>query len=107
MTTNTLEFPSSEHDGAESLREKIRAAIELLEALDADRGLLAALPAAEYQRFIDLTRRVSNPDHLARRRLVKAVARERKAARVRQDESLLGATGIRELRRKPVFTTPN
>ena len=34
-------------------------------------------------------------------------ARERRAARVKQDQGVLHETGIRTLRRKPVFTTPN
>jgi NAD(P)-dependent dehydrogenase (short-subunit alcohol dehydrogenase family) len=37
----------------------------------------------------------------------KVVARERKAARVRNDQETLHETGIRTLRRKPVFHTPN
>ena len=37
----------------------------------------------------------------------KVVARERKAARVRSDQGVLHETGIRALRRKPVFHTPN
>ena len=36
----------------------------------------------------------------------KVVARERKAARVRSDQRVLQETGIRTLRRKPVFHTP-
>ena len=35
------------------------------------------------------------------------MAREARAARVRKDDDVLQATGIRTLRRKPVFTTPN
>ncbi|HEY0140844.1 MAG TPA: SDR family NAD(P)-dependent oxidoreductase [Thermoanaerobaculia bacterium] len=89
------------------LRERIRAAAELLEAIDADRGLLASLSPEERERFLRATRVVSDPDPRARRRLVKATARQRKAARAQQEESVLTATGIRELRRKPVFTTPN
>jgi NAD(P)-dependent dehydrogenase (short-subunit alcohol dehydrogenase family) len=94
-------------DEATELREKIRAAAELLEAIDADRGLLAHLTPEERERFLRATRVVSDPDPRARRRLVKASRRHRKAEVVRQDENVLTSTGIRELRRKPVFTTPN
>ena len=38
---------------------------------------------------------------------MKAVERERNAAQVRRDGAVLDETGIRTLRRKPVFTTPN
>lgn len=102
MTIETVETAEEQ-----SLRERLARATELLAAIDEDRGVLAAIPAEEYQRFMDLMRRVSNPDHASRRKLVKALARERKAARLRRDEEVLGSTGIRELRRKPVFTTPN
>jgi NAD(P)-dependent dehydrogenase (short-subunit alcohol dehydrogenase family) len=43
----------------------------------------------------------------ARRRLVKARVRQRKAEKIRRDESKLNETGIRKLRREKVFTTPN
>jgi NAD(P)-dependent dehydrogenase (short-subunit alcohol dehydrogenase family) len=106
MTTQTPPAVD-ETEEIEALRARLAGAMELLAAIDADRGVLAAIPADEYQRLMDLARRVSNPDHASRRKLVRALARERKKAKVRQDEQVLGSTGIRELRRKPVFTTPN
>jgi NAD(P)-dependent dehydrogenase (short-subunit alcohol dehydrogenase family) len=96
-----------ETDTATELRERVRAATELLESVDADRGVLAQLPADELERFLHATRVVSDPDPRARRRLVKASKRQRKAALTQQVEDVLASTGIRELRRKPVFTTPN
>ncbi|HYI11766.1 MAG TPA: SDR family oxidoreductase [Thermoanaerobaculia bacterium] len=107
MTTLTPDTAPPEVEDAVLLRERIRAAAELLEAIDADRGLLAHLTPEERERFLRATRVVSDPDARARRRLVKATRRERKAAVVRRDENVLTSTGIRELRRKPVFTTPN
>ncbi|MDQ1349025.1 MAG: hypothetical protein QG573_2403, partial [Acidobacteriota bacterium] len=59
------------------------------------------------QRLLRATRQVSHPDPRARRRLVKATTRERRAQQVRKDESLFQASGIRELRRKPPVTSPN
>jgi NAD(P)-dependent dehydrogenase (short-subunit alcohol dehydrogenase family) len=90
-----------------TLRDRVRAASELLESIDQDRGQLAQLPAEERQRFLHATRIVSDPDPRARRRLVKASARLRKAALAQEAEEMFHSTGIRELRRKPVFTTPN
>ena len=90
-----------------TLSERLRAAAELLEAIDADRAILAEVSAEERERFLHATRIVSDPDPRARRRMVKASRRLRKQAIIGQDESLLTSTGIRELRRKPVFTTPN
>jgi NAD(P)-dependent dehydrogenase (short-subunit alcohol dehydrogenase family) len=95
MTTGT--------DAAERLRELI----ELLEQVGGDRKLLASLTAEERVRLIQAAGKVYNPDPAARRQLVKAVVRKRIADRVKRDESVLHETGIRELRRKPVFTTPN
>ena len=89
------------------LLEKLRAAAELLEAIEANRGLLAQIPEADRQRLLRATRQVSHPDPRARRRLVKATTRERRAQQVRRDESLFHGAGIRELRRKPPVTSPN
>jgi NAD(P)-dependent dehydrogenase (short-subunit alcohol dehydrogenase family) len=89
------------------LRERVRAAVELLEAVDGDRGLLSALSPEERERFLRAARAVSDPDPRARRRLVKASRRRRKSEAAQRDDEMLGATGIRELRRKPVFNTPN
>lgn len=47
------------------------------------------------------------PDVTERRRLTKATQRKRKADQRAKDQEVLHETGIRELRRKPVFTTPN
>ncbi len=89
------------------LLAQMRAAAELLEAIEADRGLLAQVGEADRQRLLRATRQVSHPDPRARRRLVKATTRERRAQQVRKDESLFQAAGIRELRRKPPVTSPN
>ncbi len=94
-------------EGSAALRDRVRAASELLESIDADRGILAQLTPEERQRFLQATRVVSDPDPRARRKLVKASARRRKAAMAEQDDQVLASTGIRALRRKPVYTTPN
>ncbi len=88
-------------------REQVRTATDLLARIVADRSILVPLPAAERQRFLDLVAQVFHPDAKARRAMVKATVRERKAAAAARDDNVLGQTGIRELRRKPVFTTPN
>src|SRR5882762_5989337 len=90
-----------------SLPDRVRIAAELLESLDADRAQLTQVSEEDRQRLLHATRRVAEPDHHARRKLVKAGRRARKAARLHQDDQLLNSAGIRELRRKPVFTTPN
>jgi NAD(P)-dependent dehydrogenase (short-subunit alcohol dehydrogenase family) len=87
--------------------ERLRIAAELLEAVAVNRALLAGLPEAERTRLLRAAGQVSRPNAVDRRRLVKATKRQRKAEKVRRAESVLAETGIRTLRQKPVFTTPN
>jgi hypothetical protein len=89
------------------LLERLRESIELLETIAADRRVLEGVPEDDRKRLLKAVATVHHPDRVERRRMAKAVVRERKAARVRQDEQVLHDTGIRTLRRKPVFTTPN
>jgi len=89
------------------LLEQVRATSDLLEAIVANRGLLAGIPKGDKLRLLAACAHVYHPDAKARRLLVKATVRERKAARIRQDERVLSKTGIRAMRRQTVFTTPN
>ena len=93
-----------DHD---ALAERLRAASNLLEAIADDRSLLVAVTAEDRARLLQAAGRVSRPDAPERRRLLKAKQRQRKSDRLQRDDSLLAQTGIRSLRRKPVFTTPN
>ncbi len=105
MTTPHDGMPAPGPD-AEFL-ERVRLATELLESIVADRGLLAQLTPEERTRLIRAAGHVYSPDNRARRRMVKAGVRLRKAAVVHHAESALAQTGIRTLRRQPVFNTPN
>jgi NAD(P)-dependent dehydrogenase (short-subunit alcohol dehydrogenase family) len=98
---------AAEPEAVSPLLAKMRAAAALLEAIEADRGLLAVVPEEDRQRLLRATRQVSHPDPRARRRLVKATTRERRAQQVKRDESLYANSGIRALRRKPPVTSPN
>jgi NAD(P)-dependent dehydrogenase (short-subunit alcohol dehydrogenase family) len=91
----------------EALLERIRAAADLLEEIVADRGLLAEVPAEDRHRLVNAAGQVYMPDTAARRRMVKATVRQRKADKVSREEKALGRTGIRTLRRRTIFTTPN
>ncbi len=96
----------TEHDQAE-LTARLRETIDLLESIAADRSVLAGVPDEERKRLLQAVANVYSPDRVERRRMSKVVARERKAARVHSDQETLHDTGIRALRRKPVFHTPN
>ncbi len=90
-----------------TLLERVRAAIGTLESIGADWTLLEQLPAQDRERLHKAIAAVHDPDPVARRRRLREARRERKAAEVQREEAVLHGTGIRTLRRKPVFTTPN
>src|SRR5881409_2562357 len=90
-----------------ALRERLRETIELLESIAADRSVLADVPDDDRKRLLQAVASVYHPDRVERRRRANALAKQRKAARVKQDQGALHETGIRALRRKPVFHTPN
>jgi len=90
-----------------ALTERLKAAAELLESVVANRELLAGVSEAEQMRLVKVAGEIYCPDVNARRRLVKARVRRRKAEKISRDQSKLNETGIRKLRREKVFTTPN
>ena len=92
----------------DSLADRLLTAVELLEAIVADRTVLADIPEPERNRLLNAAGRVSRPDALDRRQLLKVVKRRKRAEKVQREETLLAATGIRKLRRERVMiTSPN
>jgi len=89
------------------LAAQLRAAAELLEQAAANREVLRHLSQDERTRLLKAAGDVYCPDVRARRKLVKETSRQRKREKVASDQSKLNETGIRKLRAKPVFTTPN
>ena len=88
-------------------RARLAEIAELLERIATDRSVLEDLPDEDRERFLKAVANVYHPDRVERRRMAKVVDKQRKAARVKRDDGVLHETGIRTLRRKPVFTTPN
>jgi len=89
---------------------RLSAAADLLETLAADRARLIEAPPEVRNRLLHAAGEVSRPDAIRRRQLVKEAKRKKKADRrefVQQAEVQLSTSGIRELRRQTVFTTPN
>jgi NAD(P)-dependent dehydrogenase (short-subunit alcohol dehydrogenase family) len=103
MTNETI-TPSA---AASDLLQRMRAASELLEQLAGDLALFDTLPEAEGKRLKEAASRVQNPGRTERRRQLKERNRARSAQIIERDESLFNQTGIRSLRSKPVFQTPN
>ncbi|MBL9137579.1 MAG: SDR family oxidoreductase [Verrucomicrobiales bacterium] len=90
-----------------ALVTSLLAATDLLERVAGNRALLAALTVEQRTRLLSAAGEIYCPDVSARRRLVKARVRQRKAEKRHQDQAKLEETGIRKLRREKVFTTPN
>ena len=86
---------------------RLRAVTELLEEVVRDRGLLGSLSVEERTRLLTAAADVFNPDVVQRRRFTKARRKQERDASIRADEEMLADTGIRVLRERPVFTTPN
>jgi NAD(P)-dependent dehydrogenase (short-subunit alcohol dehydrogenase family) len=86
-----------------SFEGRVKAATELLETVAANRRMLDGLTAAEKTRFLRAVAQAHAPNRVQRRR-ASAAAR---FARAERDEAVRGDTGIRELRKRPVVTTPN
>jgi NAD(P)-dependent dehydrogenase (short-subunit alcohol dehydrogenase family) len=87
--------------------DRVREATELLESIVSDRGLLVQIPVNDQQRLLQAAGHVYAPDAAARRQLVRASSRRRKAQKVEQEDRVLNGTGIRTLRRQKVYTSPN
>jgi len=99
--------PSTE-TASDSFEKRLKAAADLLEQLVADRTLLADIAEPDRNRLLNAAGRVSRPDAIDRRQLLKVVKRKKRVEKVQREEGLLASTGIRKLRREPVFiTSPN
>ncbi len=104
----TTENPkTSADDDAPNLVERLRAATTALLEVADNWSLLDALPDAERKLLHQAVARVYHPDPVSRRQRMKAAERERVNTTISKDDALLNATGIRQLRAKPVFTTQN
>jgi NAD(P)-dependent dehydrogenase (short-subunit alcohol dehydrogenase family) len=91
----------------DNVPDQLRAAIQVLEKVAANRLLLAPLSPDEYTRLLKAAGNVFLPDARERRRFVKTRLRQRKEEKTQRNQAVLNQTGIRELRRRPVFTTPS
>ncbi|APR87225.1 L-fuco-beta-pyranose dehydrogenase [Minicystis rosea] len=93
--------------GAPFTPAEIEAAIKVLEAIAGDRGALAHVePRDARLRLLEAAGRVSLPNRAEQRKLAKAFRRKQADEVKAADDALLDATGIRALRRAPVFATP-
>jgi NAD(P)-dependent dehydrogenase (short-subunit alcohol dehydrogenase family) len=89
------------------MADRLRAATELLETVARDPSALRVLTDAERHRLVNAAGDVFAPDVEVRRQRLKARRKQARADRRDREEDVLAGTGIRALRAKPVFTTPN
>ena len=99
--------PASAPADTQAPDERLRQALALLEAIAADRTVLDGCPEDQRARLHRAIAAIYHPEPKLRRQKTKERERERNAEAIRRADALLDSTGIRELRRKPVFTTPN
>ena len=89
------------------MREQLLEAMDVLRSVIAAPELLEHLDAKEKADFFNAAGDVFYPDPEIRRRRTKLLQQQRRQGRVRADEQTLDETGIRTLRSRPVFTTPD
>jgi NAD(P)-dependent dehydrogenase (short-subunit alcohol dehydrogenase family) len=91
----------------ETVREQLLGAMDVLRSVIAAPELLEQLDTKEKAAFFNAAGDVFYPDPEIRRRRTKLLQQQRRQQRVRADEQTLDETGIRTLRSRPVFTTPD
>jgi NAD(P)-dependent dehydrogenase (short-subunit alcohol dehydrogenase family) len=86
--------------------EELGRCTEVLEAIATDHSRLSGLDLDTRRRLLTAAGQISRPDRLARRRLTRAFRRRERDDVRRADVTVLEGTGIRTLRREPVYPTP-
>ncbi len=89
------------------MAERLRSVTELLSLVALDPSMLGVLTEKERIALVNAAGDVFEPDVELRRQRGRARQRRERAEKLRRDEHVLAETGIRRLREKPVFTTPN
>ncbi len=92
---------------SEELRRQLLETTSFLREVAGAKGVLDELTPQERIDFLNAAGDVYCADPEERRQRVKARRRKQRAAKLARDEDVLNSTGIRRLRDKPVFTTPN
>lgn len=86
--------------------DELKKATHLLEAIAADRSLLASLGEEQRIAFLAAAGRVANPERDAKARLAKKVRWALQRTRREKDREARAASEIRTLRSATVFTAP-
>ena len=95
------------NDDRAALRDRLNEAAAFLRTIASDLELLSVLTQQERADLVNAAGDVFSPDPAERRLQLKARSVKRRAAKRQNDQDTLDETGIRALRAKGVFTTPN
>jgi NAD(P)-dependent dehydrogenase (short-subunit alcohol dehydrogenase family) len=98
---------SREPTAQDDTRRRLLAALAVLRDVISGPEMLGELDADERADFVNAAGDVFSPDPEIRRRRTKLLQQQRRRERLRRDEATLNTTGIRSLRAKPVFATPD
>nr|WP_040490957.1 SDR family oxidoreductase [Ilumatobacter nonamiensis] len=99
--------PTGARVGRDDTRERLLDTLALLRDVIEAPEMLAELDAEQRADFLNAAGDVFSPDPEIRRRRTKLLQQRRRSDRLRRDEETLDETGIRSLRSRPVFTTPD
>ena len=94
-------------DADVDVRQRLLDALAVLREVIASPDTVDVLDATERADFLTAAGDVFCPDPEIRRRRAKVLQRQRRLERSQRDDEILARTGIRELRSRPVFTTPD
>ena len=89
------------------LKDQMQKAVLLLESVASDRSMLMALSEDYRVRLHKAAGEVFCPDVRQRRKLSKAIIKKRREEKLSKDQNQLNKSGIRSLRKKTVYTTPD
>lgn len=102
MTDETTSEPTDDE-----LRDRLLETTTFLQRIARSKDVLSVLAPDERTDLLNAAGDVFCADPEERRLRVKAKRNKRRAEKLARDEAVLDSTGIRTLRSKPVFTTPN
>jgi len=91
----------------DSVRQRLLGLLDDLRDVVAAPEMINALTAEDKVAFLNAAGDVFCPDPEIRRRRTKLLQQQRRAGRIQHDEAVLSETGIRTLRSRDVFTTPD
>jgi NAD(P)-dependent dehydrogenase (short-subunit alcohol dehydrogenase family) len=86
--------------------DEVRRCTELLQAIAADRGLLASVPVEMRQALYVAAGQVSRPQAFQQKQFLRTLRRAKRDRDEAQDREMRAETGIRLARQAPVFVAP-